>query len=726
MSPVYRNIVLIVALAAAPVAAQDANVDSSVSPARIVAGVREYPPQMLRALLQAAEEPLVLRQLAEDPGLLERPESISPPVSSELRAAIRELNVMPVIVGIAADHPMELDALRDLYARAPMATEEWILQLRSAYDSAEIGAAATWQNALERDPAALDEYCRLVTRFCQEQRSAYADFPCIEVRQCEYYYACPPSEAIALFASEHAEFSKASAVIDEWWRTSSPYELDARIIDANGKPAIDAINANTMAAWPPGARAALWSAAAGDGSGAVGLMPVIMQPPADQPPEARYARAVSEHARLWMADEPLAEEETAPSSTVYGAEPESIPYDSTDYDSTYTDPTPWDVADDPWDTAYEPTYRSYGATVYPSTSYTVYHRYYEPVAVYYGGYPWDWPLFYGCEPVWLVRHRICCDYYRCVPRTGVRIEIGGRYRRDHGYGVHFRIGSRDYSRCSRNQILYRLQHRRPDPRRWGSHSRWDRGRNWWDDHSRDGRRPPVSAYMPPSSRGTRPHSGFSSSRRERGGSSPADPRRNIGGSTRRPTSSPPSSIGNSTRRSPGVSQRSSDAPRRPTTTPPRISGPTRRPTSTPPRISRPSNGSRRGESGSTMTPGTRSRTRPSIIPQRRPSSSSSSGTSSRGNDGVRSSPTPRRSPSIAPRPSSNSKSQSRIAPRPSANSRSQSRIAPRPPSRGSSRSAVSSNRGSEARRGPAARPSRPSNSRSEGSKSRPQRSSRSR
>ena len=65
-------------IAAVPAVAQDSasavqtergGEAAAISPLRLAAGVREYPARVLRSLLQLADDPLILRQLADEPEL---------------------------------------------------------------------------------------------------------------------------------------------------------------------------------------------------------------------------------------------------------------------------------------------------------------------------------------------------------------------------------------------------------------------------------------------------------------------------------------------------------------------------------------------------------------------------------------------------------------------------------------------------------------------------------
>ena len=431
---------------------------SQIPPARLAAGVREYPAGVLRCLLQLADQPLVLRQLADNPDLLEHPETINPPVSTESYIAISELSAMPAIVAVAADHPLELKMLRELYTESPGQIEQSILQLRADYDHAYLGAALSWQHTLESNPAALQEYRRLVTQFCEAQLDVYPDYPCIQVTADEYYYACPPNEAILFHAIDNAESSEIRVLIEQWWAPNSPYELDARILDPDARPIEFELTPGIIAALPPEQRGSMWKPLEGKPAGSVDLVPVIMQPPLDLPPEAYYARAVAEHARLWTPEIPPDSLE----DYIDGQNVDSIasPYASNidDYividdepyattstqESTYQDNL-WDYTTD-WD---------YNPAAQTGVRYSSYHTYYSPLAVYYRGYPIDWPIFYRCDPDWLVHFRVCATY--CHAGSGIAAcfnlgRTGGYYdySRHHGPIRVVKIGRRHYHRYARS------------------------------------------------------------------------------------------------------------------------------------------------------------------------------------------------------------------------------------------------------------------------------------
>ena len=438
----------------------------SISVNRLAAGIREYPAVVLRCLIQLAEQPLLLRQLADEPGLLEHPEAINPPVSDESLRAIKQLSAMPAIVAVAADHPLELRQLRQQYAAAPEQMEERIFQLRAAYDHAGLGAATNWQQSLENNPAALDEYRALITDFCRAQQKAAPDYPCVKVTGREYYYACPPNEAIVLYAIDNAASSGIRRVIEQWWATNAPYELDTRILDSDA-PAIDfELTPGIITAMSPERRTALWEPLEGRPDGAVDLVPVIMQPPGDLPPEACYALAVAEHARLWTAEvlpETYEDEFDGQSldSITLPLSDDTADYIAIDEEpDTYVTSQNRSYQDNLWD--YDADWE-YNPTSPTRVQYRSYHTYYSPLAVYYRGYPIDWPLFYGCDPGWLVRLGVCATY--CQAGAGISVCFNSVGQRCSYYDYSprcapfevVRIGRRHYRHYTRNQTVHALR-----------------------------------------------------------------------------------------------------------------------------------------------------------------------------------------------------------------------------------------------------------------------------
>jgi hypothetical protein len=266
-----------------------------LSEARLLAGLREYPGVVRRALLRVAAEPQLVEQLANDPTWADDPDSIQPQPSPELRDAIGVLARYPAAVAILADHPELMPRLaRENPARLDDAAE----QFRAGYAAARLDAASAWERMLDENPAALNEYRELLTRYCEEAQKRQPDFPFVVVTETRYYRACPPSGEVMAFSQNSQPSSTLGGVLDRWWRENSPRVVDERVLRYTRSNATLQTFDAALAAAPLEQRAAMWRAGPDRPDGA-GLVPVVLQPLADQPQEARDAYAVAEQARLW-------------------------------------------------------------------------------------------------------------------------------------------------------------------------------------------------------------------------------------------------------------------------------------------------------------------------------------------------------------------------------------------------------------------------------------------
>lgn len=389
-----------------PLAAEPA---SELSPSRLAAGVRAYPAGVVRALLTLAEDPLLLRQLAEEPEFIGKPEGIYPPLDPRMLAAVRELQRVPELVLVAAAYPGELAALRRLYAEAPEGIELRIAELNARYDAARHTAARAWQMELERTPEALAAYQELITRFCRAQLAQYAEFPCVEVTRRDYYLACPPNELIMAYA-QHGEAGAALAgVLDRWWREFSPHSVDERVLAARGP--VESVGGSSAVIDMRGAqRAAMWRVPDRPAD-LPALLPVIMQPLQDQPLEAQMALAVAEHARLWAPS--IVVEEAPELPAVADADEWRPPADVRDWPAVVQVP-PDDVGAqgvvvEDWP-AWEQAVVDMGLGLHdaplmvdPVTTVNVHYFSGQP---YFYSYPWTWPVLYSSYP-WFHRDVVC-------------------------------------------------------------------------------------------------------------------------------------------------------------------------------------------------------------------------------------------------------------------------------------------------------------------------------
>ncbi|MGD8450556.1 MAG: hypothetical protein PVJ57_01950 [Phycisphaerae bacterium] len=411
-----------------------------LSPLRLLAGVRAYPDAALRTLLALADRPDLLRQLAEHPELIAQPDQISPPVPMDLQAAIRDMQRFPEAVALAAAYPEELATLRRIYAEAPDGLAARLAELRAAYDAAALDGARAWEQMLSSDPGAAAAYRDAVTRFCRAEIEQYPGFPCVQVTRPEYYYACPPNELLMGYVADSANASGLAALMERWWAEHGSEQVDARV-QAMGGRALSYPPAGTcLAGLDVSQRITMWQLPATEQPSG-DLVPIIMQPPADQPLDARLAFAVAEHARLWAPQSlpaeavepaPVAQVEPAPVLSPAPApiepDPGFVPW------TEVVDAEPQMYGDPDYDPGYTVVYRD----VSPSPTYVnygtgSYRLHYATCYPYYSGYVWTWPLISTgpCWPATGPRHGI---HYGCGSRAHVS------YRGSHAR-VQFSIGT---------------------------------------------------------------------------------------------------------------------------------------------------------------------------------------------------------------------------------------------------------------------------------------------
>ena len=414
-----------------------------ISLSRLAAGVRHYPAKIIRSLLVLGEHPLVLRQVADNPELIGDPDRIAPPIADHLKAVIRDLAATPALIAVAAAHPAEMKLLRQVYAEAPDGVEQRIVELRASFAHARLEAAAAWQRALENDPAALGEYRKLLTAFSREQQRKFENFPYVHVTKRTYYYAAPPNEAIIMYAEQRrGEMNSLWRVLTNYWTAHRPEEMDGRALLRNKQPAAP-IGDDVIAAAAPETRAEMWKPINGKVPESVGFMPVIMQPLADQPPEARYAFAIADHARLWtspaaaIAQQPVQDERRAdarrPAEEVYDADA------GTDVVEVYVEV----------EQVYEPRPRYYDPYDYYGASVS-YRYYYSSVFPYYYGYPYYSPIYAGAFPYYGGYYHLHDGHHygghdAVIGRIGrgrfqLALSFGGDHRDDRnhrGFGTRF-------------------------------------------------------------------------------------------------------------------------------------------------------------------------------------------------------------------------------------------------------------------------------------------------
>jgi hypothetical protein len=309
MIPSRRSIGILLTLGLSATAfAQDLTAPSQppwASPSRVLAGVRGHSDEVVEALARLAEHPQLLERVAERLVADQRPLLTVDEVPPELQQAVELLNRWPDVLALAATCPQPLQLLRSLWTVAPDGVAQRIEELRRVYAQAARESAAAWQRALRRDPVALGQYRDLLTRLCEAQREMVPDFACVRVGDRRYYYACPPDETVIYYASEVGVPAALSRVLADWWSEHAPPHADAKLTQTRAPDSTSPRMADCLYDWPAEHRARMWRTVEGAHvSRGLGLVPVALQPPEDQPPAARLAWAVAEQARLWSPPVP--------------------------------------------------------------------------------------------------------------------------------------------------------------------------------------------------------------------------------------------------------------------------------------------------------------------------------------------------------------------------------------------------------------------------------------
>lgn len=288
-----------------PAFAQNSDPQASLSSrpptaSELIAGVREYPAEVISALAQLGGRPGLAKQLAENGDLLNNPEKISPPPSAELAGAIRVLARIPDAVAVAAAHPEALTQFANMVRTSvSKSTENSAARLQVAYRAEQLRGIVDWQKALESNPTALQQYRDVVNKFVEDRRKQFPQFPVVTVTDERYYLACPPSDLLLEFLNSNPPPAELDGVLLRWFS-----EHSAEAIDTAALPQVTSVAAppqapsDLLAVQAPDKRAAMWSREVKAGFG-IGLMPIVLQPDLDQPVDARVAHAIMEHDRLW-------------------------------------------------------------------------------------------------------------------------------------------------------------------------------------------------------------------------------------------------------------------------------------------------------------------------------------------------------------------------------------------------------------------------------------------
>jgi len=458
--------------ARAQATAADAGID--LSPTTLLSAVRDYPPEVLDAMLELDRYPTELeRLLAGGEATFEGPRQLTDAIPqgspTGFRSAVMRLLDAPELLFIANARPEELHALRALREEAPDGFEARRRQLQAGYEAAAVLSARAWQDLLERDPVALSQYRDLLESFCRNRLELQPDFVCVDVVKREYYYACTPNEAVIAFASQSADTPAAlRRALEQWDRVHGSFATDERVaaLRPDERIRLD-LARGSIFELPAAARSEMWRAPGAWGGVSIGRIPVAVQPAEDQPPEARLAFAIAETVRLWsLQGDPEAELPPVAEAPVDQA-PEVV-YDDAD---AWGDDEPHVIVEQDYDYPVSDVY-VYEEPYVPVYSAGFYYR--SHVTPYYCGpsgffaYRSYGPRTY-CSPVYVYRGgRYYTHRASAYGHSGLSVSLYGR-----NWGAGFRYGN-GIQRYSSGAIQFNNDGRRRHYVNYGYPTRPDR------------------------------------------------------------------------------------------------------------------------------------------------------------------------------------------------------------------------------------------------------------
>lgn len=303
----------LVPLAFAQNAAPPERTERSMS--EILAGVSRYSPETLALLAELGEKPDVLAAIAKNPQVLEKPELVEGENAAAIRETLQKVEKTPELAAIAASFPAETRKLAEMLRETPEGARDRLRDLQRGYGALSREAARAWEELLRKDPVALGEYRDLLTRFSQEQRLENDQFAAVQVTNRDYYVALPPNDMIMQYAAQVGAPAGITRVLERWWERYAPHVRDRRVLLGSTEP-LDGAAGPVLAEADPQSRAAMFKSIDSPDPASVGLAPVILQPAADQPEEARFAFAMMEHARIWSGPQPAQPPQPAPQDQV--------------------------------------------------------------------------------------------------------------------------------------------------------------------------------------------------------------------------------------------------------------------------------------------------------------------------------------------------------------------------------------------------------------------------
>lgn len=424
-------------VAGSPPAEQQSAAEISVT--RVLAGVRDFTPDALRSMAVLAEHREWLEVASKAIQAGGKPDLGDPKMPGMVKEALETFADVPELVLLLAARPNELAALREVVAEAPEGVALRMQQFRADYSYARREGAIAWQRMLQRDPVALGQYREYLTKFCETQQKAIPGFAVVRVTDRDYYLACPPDDAIMTFAHEASPPEALGRIMAEWWDEHGTAAVDEIVVDRSVSPQMSMVQ-GAVIDLPAERRQAMWRPAEKPAMDTLGLMPVILQPFADQPDEAKVARAVQELARVWSLGDGAPED--APRVAVAEPQPRvgaAQPAPAVMPEIPVEELAQRADAQGPY-TVLEPRYTWPGITTFGLSSYRGFC--YTPYSPYISGYSYinGYPYWYSPPPncgttyIYYPQCRPTFSYLRdaCDTRDGV------------SFGIHTSSGIRRY------------------------------------------------------------------------------------------------------------------------------------------------------------------------------------------------------------------------------------------------------------------------------------------
>lgn len=290
------------ALAFGQVAELPDSAQTQASPARVLAGVRDFTPDALQGMAVLADNRDWLEMAAKAIQAGGKPDLGNPDMPAAVKDALQTFSDVPELILLLAARPDELATLRDIQKEAPEGVALKTKQLRADYSYARREGAIAWQRLLQSDPVALGQYREYLTKFCEQQQKITPGFAVVRVTDRDYYLASPPDDAIMTYAHEAGPPEALGKLMARWWDDYGTEAVD----DAVAERSLDArpsVLSGSVIDMPKNRRATMWKPLDEKSIETVGLMPVILQPFEDQPDGAKVATAVQELARVWSLGE---------------------------------------------------------------------------------------------------------------------------------------------------------------------------------------------------------------------------------------------------------------------------------------------------------------------------------------------------------------------------------------------------------------------------------------